>query len=184
MEREMARQGMHVAAGTLFIALLALLGREAAVAVSALAMLLGLFAALLIRRGVKLPLVSAALGKVERDYERHFPGKGAFLFLASLVLAVLVFQNAGVALGALCVAVYGDGASTLFGKKFGRHRIGDKTIEGTFGGIAVAALFLAIFFRPEVAVVAAVAGMLAEYIPLDDSFTIPLTAGAALTLLI
>ncbi len=184
MEKELARQGMHVAFGTLFIAVLVLLGREAVVAVSVLAILPGLLAALLIRRGVKLPLISSVLGKAERDYEKHFPGKGAFLFLASLMLVLIVFPGIEVAVGALCVAVYGDGASTLFGKRFGKHKIGDKSIEGTLGGIIVAALFLSIFFRPGVAVVAAVAGMLAEYIPLDDNFTIPLASGFALMFLI
>jgi dolichol kinase len=87
--------------------------------------------------------------------------------------------------GALCVAVYGDAASTVFGLGLGKLRtVGKKTIEGTLGGVLASVVFLGFLFEWWVALAAAVAGMLAELLPLDDSFTIPIVSAIALTLLL
>jgi len=82
------------------------------------------------------------------------------------------------------VAVFGDAASTVFGLKFGKHKIaGKKTLEGTLGGIAASAFFLLFIFQWPVALAAATIGMIAELLPFDDNFTIPIAVGIMLAIL-
>jgi uncharacterized protein (TIGR00297 family) len=100
------------------------------------------------------------------------------------------------------VLAVGDGAATLAGRRWGRHRLGwnpDKSVEGllafvTAGGAA--AVFLAWWTAPAITpppstvfivaapVLAALAAGLVETVPiaLDDNISVPATAGAVLWL--
>ena len=86
--------------------------------------------------------------------------------------------------GAAIVLGIGDGASTLAGKAFGKTKIvGEKTLEGTIAGIGASALALLALFSPQAAIAGAVVGMLAEYFPINDNYTIPIAAAAALAIM-
>ena len=185
VRQEARRQFIHYFFGSVFIALVALRGMQDTLAVLVSVFLVGLVVSYLIKKGVKVPLFFQVARLVERDYEKHLPGKGALLFFLGAMVLMALFQNQSVVLGALCVAIYGDAASTIFGLRFGKHRIaGKKTLEGTLGGILVSVIFLGFLFEWWVALIAAVAGMLAELLPFDDNFTIPIAAALALTILI
>ncbi|MBN2067570.1 MAG: phosphatidate cytidylyltransferase [Candidatus Diapherotrites archaeon] len=185
MRKEARRQFIHFCFGSLFIAIAALQGIEFTRVLLAVVFAIGLLVSFLIKRGAKIPVVMQVVERVERDYEKRLPGKGALLFFLGAIILMLLFQEKMVVLGALCVAVYGDAASTVFGIAFGRHRIaGKKTIEGTVGGIAASFAFLQLLFPWDIALAAAVIGMLAELLPFDDNFTIPIAVAAALTILL
>ena len=187
MRKEIARQLIHALAGTLFLAMIYFLGVAQTAIISTAILIIGLIFAYLIYHGFKIPLISQIVDFVERDYERHFPGRGAFLFVASLVLACLIFREKMVVLGAMIVLVYGDAVSTLIGKPFGKIKITKLTLEGTIAGIIVSFAALSWFFSWQIAVPVAIIGMLAEYLPFDDNFTIPLVSGTvilAITLLL
>ncbi len=185
MKAEARRQFVHFLFGSFFIALIAVMGVEASLLVLAAAFLAGLFFSYLLKKGVRIPLLLHIVQRVERNYERHLPGKGALLFFLGTIITMLLFQQQNIILGALCIAVYGDAASTVFGLRFGKHRIaGKKTLEGTLGGILASAAFLLFLFQWPVALAAAVVGMLAELLPFDDNFTIPIAVGLTLTILI
>jgi dolichol kinase len=185
MKSEIRRQFIHFLFGSFFIAHTAAYGVQQTLLVLSAAFFLGLFLSFLLKKGFRIPLISHVTEKVERDYERHLPGKGALLFFLGAIVTLLLFQDTLVAVGALCVAVYGDAASTVFGLRLGRHKIsGKKTLEGTLGGILASVVFLALVFEWRVALAAAVIGMLAELLPGDDNFTIPLAVALTLTILI
>ncbi len=185
MKAELRRQFIHFLFGSVLIALIALYGIELALPVIAAAFALGLLVSYAIKKRVEIPLLLQIVQRVERDYEKRLPGKGALLFFLGTIITMLLFWQRSIVLGALCVAVYGDAASTVFGLRFGRHKIaGKKTLEGTIGGIAVSFFFLSFLFQLQIAIAAAVIGMLAELLPFDDNFTIPIAVGLTLTILI
>ena len=185
MKTEVRRQFIHLLFGSFFIALIAILGIEQSFFVLAVCFGAGLLVSILLKRGVKIPLLLHIVQRVERDYEKHLPGKGALLFFLAALITIILFREKAIVLGALGVAVYGDAASTVFGLKFGKHKIaGKKTLEGTIGGIVASLFFLLFLFQWPIALATAVIGMLAELLPFDDNFTIPIAVGLALTVLI
>jgi len=182
---EIRRQFIHFLFGSFFIALVAMLGTLDSLFILCIAFLAGLVFSYAIKKGAKIPVLTHIVQRVERDYEKHLPGKGALLFFLAAIITILLFQRQEIVLGALCAVVYGDSISTIAGLRFGKHRIvGKRTIEGTLGGIAAAFFFLLFIFQWPIALAAAVIGMLAELLPFDDNFTIPIAAGLALTFLI
>jgi len=182
---EVRRQFLHFLFGSVFIALVVLLGTKTTLEILVACLLLGLAFSFAISKGAKIPIISAVVNKVEREHEKNIPGKGAIFFFASAIIVILVFQNQLIILGALCALIYGDSASTVFGLRFGKHRlIGKRTLEGTIAGILAALPFLAALFPLPVAIATAVIAMLAELLPVNDNFSIPIAAAITLAILI
>jgi len=185
MKAEIRRQFIHFLFGSAIIALVAVRNIQESLLAIGIAFLAGLLLSWLIKKGFKIPIIFPLVKKVERHYEKRLPGKGALLFFLGAIITMLLFWQQRIVLGALCVAIYGDAASTIFGLRFGKHRIaGKKTLEGTLAGIAASFAFLMLLFQWQVALAAAAVGMLAELLPFDDNFTIPIAVGLTLTILI
>ena len=185
MKTENRRQFIHFLFGSVFIALLITQGTQTTLIALSTIFVIGLAISYTIKKGVKIPGLMSVVKRVERDYEKHLPGKGALLFFAGAIVTMVLFQRQEVVLGALIVAIYGDAASTVIGIRFGKHRIADKkTIEGTIGGIITSLVFLSFIYPIPIAAAAAITGMLAELLPIDDNFTIPIAVGTILHFLI
>ena len=185
MKREIRRQFVHYLFGSIFISLIMLQGIHWIRILLFTCFFVGIIISELIKKGWNIPFFSEVNCTVERDYEKEMPGKGALVFFLSAILLMFIITRQEIVLGALIVGVYGDAASTIFGIKFGKHKIiGEKTIEGTISGIVISAILLSLIFPLHVAIIAATIGMLAELIPVDDNFTIPFTVAAILMLLI
>jgi len=104
----------------------------------------------------------------------------AFGIMLSLIIFPPQFAYASIA-----ILTLGDGAASLFGKKFGKTRYPfnkAKNLEGSFFGFIFALSGAVFFVDPVRAFIGAMAGMLVECLPmpLDDNLTIPLTAGSIL----
>lgn len=184
MKTEIRRQFIHFLFGSAFIALLITQGTQTTLIALCAIFIIGLVTAHAIKKGLKIPVLTSIVKRVERDYEKHLPGKGAVLFFAGAIVTIAMFQRQEIILGALIVAIYGDAASTVIGTMFGKHKIaGEKTLEGTIGGIAASLLFLLPLYPIHIAAAATI-GMLAELLPIDDNFTIPITTGIILHFLI
>lgn len=181
--KELRRQGMHALLGTVLLLMVYFLGVPKSFLVAVAALVIGLVISSLIYRGVKLPIICHFVKTCERGYEKHFPGRGALLFLTSFILVMVIFYPfPTVILGAMCVLIYGDSASTIFGKSLGKHKIGRLSLEGSLGGMLIASIALLFLFPFYIAIPVAIVGMLAEYLPLDDNFTIPLVSAFFLTI--
>ena len=100
-------------------------------------------------------------------------------YMIGCTLAIALFDAPAAVAGILVLAV-GDNAASIVGRLWGRHRIGDKSVEGTAAFLVVGWLVGLPFGSPVAALGAAVFGALAElFIPkLDDNFTIPPLAAA------
>jgi len=159
----------------------------------------------LYRRGVRLPIFATLVDIAEREEDRQkAPGRGTFRFFMGVLATMLIFGSLldapfFVVGSAILVLALGDSMSTLAGKKLGRRRLPynpRKSIEGSALGTLYAFLgvlaYLTLYHGLGVqeaallAAAAAVAGMLAESLPLsvDDNFVIPLVSSAAVYLLV
>lgn len=187
MNKELLRQGLHMLGGTCYLAIIFFLPKEVSLAIIAGIFVVGAIAFTLHRHVAPLPLIKEILKGAERKNEKGTPGIAAMEFaLSTLVCAIVFFPfSKMVLLGAIAVLTYGDGISTLAGKIFGRTKIlGGKSLEGSLAGVAAASIALLIFFPAKTAVPAAIIGMAAEYLPMNDNYAIPLAAGIALVFLI
>jgi dolichol kinase len=178
---ELRRQFIHFLVGNIFLALVLLLGVFRTFEITVACLLLGLIISMLIKTGYKIPLFYQIVQKVEREHEKEWPGQGAILFFISAIIVMLVFQSQLIVLGALAALIYGDSASTVFGIKFGKHKlIGKRTVEGTVAGILAMLPILIVLFPIQVAVITAIIAMAAELLPINDNFTIPIAAAIVL----
>jgi uncharacterized protein (TIGR00297 family) len=136
------------------------------------------------------------------DASRGYPF-GILIYPVSVLLLILAFPaRLDIAASAWGILAFGDGAATLVGRRWGRHRLGwnpDKSVEGLLAFMLAgggAAVFFAWWTAPAITpapgptfiivapVVAAVAAGLVETVPvaLDDNISVPASAGAVLWL--
>jgi dolichol kinase len=97
-----------------------------------------------------------------------------------------------VASAAVCFLAFGDVAATTVGERYGRTKIGNKSLEGTAAFIVAAVcagllLFsLGLEFKAWVMILGAFIAAAIELlpIPVNDNFVIPVLAGAAMELML
>lgn len=181
---EIRRQIAHTIFGTLFIALLFTTGKENTIILLSSLLGIGMIISFLMKKGYPLPkiLIHKPISLLGRENEK-IPGYGAMMLFTGAIISMAIFDQR-TAIGALIVATYGDAASTMIGKAFGRHRtIGNYTAEGTIAGIAVSFFALSTMFSPIQAFLAATIGMLVELLPIDDNITIPIASGLVLAII-
>ena len=120
---------------------------------------------------------------------------GAPVLMAALLLN-LIFPPL-IAAASMAVMLTGDAAAALVGRKFGKHQlVNGKSLEGTFSFIAVGYIFLTIvgivcgasgmfYILGAIGVIAgSIVELFTKQIKIDDNFTIPLTVGLILSLML
>jgi dolichol kinase len=124
-------------------------------------------------------------GALTRSSEAERFTGASFVFLGALS-AVVLFP-ATVAILAMLFMSLGDTAAALVGIRYGRLRIGNKTLEGTAACFVVClATALAGGLPGSVALAGAATATIAELIPwgiINDNVAIPLFAGGVMTLM-
>ena len=126
---------------------------------------------------------------------RRFKPSGAIYVLIAAFLSALVFPRL-VAVTALAMMLTGDAAAALMGRRFGRVRILDKSLEGALAffvaALATAGVIAAVVPAAEsrymyAATAAALAGAAVELVSkrlhIDDNLAAPLAAGGVMMLL-
>ena len=128
---------------------------------------------------------STFLKKCKRDEDE----KGFVYFFMGIILTIYLFKfNMAVADAAIIILLFGDSASTIFGKRFGKTHLPfnkRKTIIGTsaFFVVAIIGAFTQVPLIP--AFFGALCGAITEaYSPIDDNIPIPLVSGIAMSLVI
>lgn len=185
---ENARQIVHLS-GILFIILAQFMSREAGIFLFGSITLFFLAYSWYVRTQEKK--MQSLLGKMEsrfRDFTLMFerkgvnPFSGAFFMYLGFTAAFVAFPPETASAACAMLAV-GDSLSTLAGRKFGRHKIGSKTIEGTLACFA-GSLAIGVFFTvPHIAVIGAAVAAFAELVPkIDDNLAIPIASGMAMFL--
>jgi phytol kinase len=179
--REIVRQFIHLCFGLGIAALVCFIDHAIVIAVLAGGLLIGVVLVDLILRGYTVPLLSPLVQYGDRC--DPLPGKGAFFFAVSALACIILFPVSLVVPALVALAVL-DSVTTLFGIRFGRHRIyNGKSWEGTLSGIAVTVLALLPFLTlPGALAASAVAGIIELLSPVDDNLVIPVGVCILLTL--
>ncbi len=133
------------------------------------------------------------LGDILRPHENkseriYFTG-GTYIILAFL-LCILIFEK-NIAILSMLIIVFCDSAAAIAGKVFGKHHIGNKTLEGSISFFLTGAILFFLIIKPD-NIVLAISGVFSlmlitvfELLPLkiDDNFSIPLIFGILFSLL-
>lgn len=126
-------------------------------------------------------------GRIVRDHERFNLLGSTYLLLAALI-SIYAF-NKSIAVVSLSFLIVGDTMAALIGRRWGRIRLLDKSLEGSLACLASCLLIGSFYPDPDlslyVVAVGSVTATLAELlpIPLDDNLRIPLAAGFAMSLI-
>ncbi len=183
--RETARQLIHMLLGSAIIAAVIFLGTHATLEILLAIFALAAVASLRLAKGTNTTLLSKTTTVIGRESEQNFPFEGAIFFFLGAIMLLVLFPEKQIVLGGLIVVVYGDAFSTLVGKAVGKTPLpNNKTLEGSIAGFFVSAEILAIFFPLHIALLTALAGMLAELLPVNDNISIPIASAIALTILL
>ena len=133
----------------------------------------------------KVPLFSYIL----RNCKREDDERGFIYFFVGIIVTLYLFRfNIMIANAAIIILLFGDSASTIFGKRFGKTHLPKnkrKTYVGTFAFFVVA--FIGAFTQLPVlpAFFGAFCGSITEaYSPVDDNILIPIISGIAMSLVI
>jgi dolichol kinase len=182
-----SRRLFHIATGLTLALLVFFLGEAGGVVLIA-----SLFLLTVLVEGLRLwiPAMNrvfvSLLGPMLKDMEVKRP-TGVGYFLAG-VLVCLLFFDLEVALASIVILSVGDPAAAAVGQRWGRIRMGEKSLEGAIAFFVVA-LLTGVFlqdFWPNVSfglfATGAFIGALVECLPLkiDDNLILPFAAGLAM----
>jgi dolichol kinase len=130
--------------------------------------------------------VSRIVNPMIRNHEHAGDFSGATYILLSVCLTVALYSKP-IAIAALAFIIVGDVLAALIGRKFGRHRFGRKSVEGSLacllGTLAVALLI------PEIALPVGIFGAVVATVTeaassrIDDNISVPIISGLAMTLI-
>lgn len=109
------------------------------------------------------------------------------LFLISTFLTVLFFIDIEIAITALTFLVFGDMFAKIFGLAYGRHKIFEKSLEGTLAYIgSVIILGYILYTSLDIPLIMLISGGIAapliELLPIgiNDNFSVPIISGAVM----
>jgi dolichol kinase len=183
MKRELLRQLIH-ASGVFVVVLSYLIPVKTLIAIC---LSLLVFIVLIFRwdRYVYIPIFSPILRYCKRSEDEM----GSIYFFLGIIITLIIYQsNQAIANAAILILLFGDSASTLVGKKWGKVKLPfqkDKTLEGSLAFLAVG--FIGALTQVNIlpALSGALSGALTEaYSPIDDNLTIPLVAGLIMSLMV
>lgn len=179
---EFWRKIVHLCFGISIAALIWSGPKEAVLMILGTGLLIGLWFIDLAMRDIQVPVISHLLLYLERD--GVFPGKGAFYFVFSSLITLMLFPSWIACTGVLVLSVL-DGFATLIGLRYGRIRIiNHKSVEGSLGAVVITLLVLILFLTPVQAVIISVVAGIAELAsPVDDNLVIPPVVAVLLTLI-
>ncbi|RXE57178.1 hypothetical protein ABH15_03425 [Methanoculleus taiwanensis] len=178
---ETGRQVVHLIFGLGIAGFVFLFDSTITISVLMIALFAGFILSDALQRGYFIPGISQIIERLER--RDAVPGKGA-LFFALGALFCLVFFPTAVVFPALVVLALLDSVTTIFGVRYGRHRIyNKKSVEGTLFGIAVTFSVLLFLVPPGAALaVAVVSGLVELTTPIDDNLVVPVAACVVLSM--
>jgi len=123
-----------------------------------------------------------------RENERYKP-TGTISFVLGIGLSLYVYSPEA-ATAAICFLAFGDVAATMVGERYGRTKLGEKSLEGSFAFIAAALLsglilsVVGVHLSTGVMILGALVAAGVELLPLpvNDNMVIPLVAGGIMEL--
>jgi len=186
MKREYNRQIIHLLFGIVFIAIIIFLEKKTAIMAMISIYIIGVLISIFHSKITPIPILKEFVNATEREHEKKNFGLAALNFTLSIIICstIFYFEPKTTLIGSLIVLSFGDSISTIVGKKIGKTKLMGKTIEGTIAGTAISTIMLSTIMPSiQIALAASIIGMLAEYLPIDDNFTIPIATGITIAIL-
>jgi len=183
MKKELLRQLIH--ASGVFIVVFSYFLKPDVLILTAISILFLVVLLFELDKKYHLPFFSYIFERCKRQDDEW----GFIYFFVGIILTLILFQfNISVANAAILILLFGDSASTLIGKKYGKIKIPyrtHKTVEGSlaFFVVGLAVALTQVSFIP--AILGAFFGALTEaYSPVDDNIPIPLVSALMISLAI
>ncbi len=189
--RHFGRKVYHLGGGLALLFLYYVLGRERALLIyAALFIVVLAFDFLRIRLPGVNQFIMTRFGSFIRASEEH-KLTGTSPYVLGIGLTLFLYRT-DIATAAVCFLAFGDVAATAIGERYGRTKIGNKSVEGTLAFIAASLIIGFILTRIGMSVSTGVllagavvaAGVELLPLPLNDNLVIPLASGGAMMLLI
>jgi dolichol kinase len=183
MDREVLRQIIH--ASGIFILVLGLFFNPTVLILLCVILIICAEMIFILDKYTNIPLFSTILGKCKRrDDERGF-----LYFFIGIILTLYFFGfNMAIASSGILMLLIGDSASTLIGRRYGKHKLpfnNSKTVEGSLAFLIVGLLSALTLLPILPSLVGALVGTLTEaYSPIDDNIPIPIISALAITVVI
>ncbi len=121
-----------------------------------------------------------------RQHEMAGDFTGATYILLSVCLTVALYDKP-IAIAAMAFIIVGDTLAALIGRRFGRHRFGNKSVEGSLACLAGTVIVAVVVPDLPMGILffGAVVATIVEALPLniDDNITVPILSGLLMTLL-
>ena len=134
-------------------------------------------------KGQPLPIIALFTLKLSRPEERRsFIIRPAYLAIG-IILTLILFPST-IAYSSIWIGAIGDPVAAIIGRRIGRRRIlRRKTLEGFAAGLAASFLAASLLLSPLIALIGAAGAMFMELLDVpDDNLTMPVVAGALMTL--
>jgi dolichol kinase len=187
--KQIGRKLYHLVGGMGLLSVYFILGRK-----QALLFYAALFILILVLDAARLMIpalnrfVFTRFGSFIRKNEEH-KLTGTAPYVLGIGLSLYAF-SLPVATAAICFLAFGDVAATAIGERFGKTKIGDKSLEGTAAFIvaAAASVFLLSLLEMHLPVWVMVLGILVAAgvellsLPINDNLLIPLVSGGIMAL--
>lgn len=183
MKKEYLRQLIH--ASGIFIIFLGMFLDPIIVILICISIVLFVEAIFRIDKSRKIPLFSTILRRCKREDDE----RGFVYFFVGIIITIYLFKfNMAIANAAIIILLFGDSASTIFGKTFGKTNLPfnkRKTYVGTLAFFIVGFLGALTQLPLLPSLFGALCGAITEaYSPIDDNIPIPIVSGIAMTLVI
>ena len=124
--------------------------------------------------------------EVTRDFESHRLTGASYVMIGALI--VLSIFESRICIPALLIMSFSDSAAAIIGKKYGKTKIFDKTLEGRLAFL-LTSFVIVIFFIPDIdftfSIIAIIASTIVELVPksnLDDNLLIPIVSAFIISL--
>lgn len=134
-------------------------------------------------RGRRLPLITSFTLRMSRPEETRSLIRRPIYLALGIILALLLFSRP-IAYTSIGITAVADPAAAYVGARYGRtHLTRKKTLEGSLAGLTASVLLASVLVSPFTALAGAAGAMLMELVAIpDDNVTIPMGAGAIMTL--
>ncbi|MFH0862992.1 MAG: hypothetical protein V1875_08190 [Candidatus Altiarchaeota archaeon] len=108
-----------------------------------------------------------------REDIKNFPFKGAIMYGLGIIPPIVLLP-VNYACAVILILSVGDAFSNLVGRRWGIHKVGHRSLEGSFGFLVTSWAVSGFLIDPLQAGLLAFVGTLIElFIPFDDNLTIP-----------
>jgi len=183
-ETSIIREMMHVGGYMVPIACIYLIDRYAIALLISLVTVLYIMSETGRMLGAGLPIIRDITLKAAGSPEFEEFVSSPIFYALGIIMSLILFPEP-IGYVSITVLTLGDGFAAIVGKRFGRKRVPFnkvKTFEGSLCGLLPAFLGSLLFVTPFRALVASLAGMVTEILPLplNDNLTIPLVSGLVL----